>query len=41
MLSFHHATTIADWGDISVEGKRVFEGHSTVKLRVHEGVKKY
>jgi hypothetical protein len=39
MLSFHHATTIADWGDIFVEGKVVFEGHSTVELRVHEGVK--
>jgi hypothetical protein len=41
MLSFHHATTITDWGDIFVEGKMVFEGHSTVEPRVYEGVKKY
>ena len=41
MLSFHHATPIAHWGAIFVQGKRVFGGHSTVELRVYEGVNKY
>jgi hypothetical protein len=40
-FTLRHATKIADCGDPLVEGKMVFEGHSTVEFRVHEGVKKY
>jgi branched-chain amino acid transport system ATP-binding protein len=39
--NFHQATKIADRGYILVEGKIVFEGHSTAELSAHEFVKKY
>jgi hypothetical protein len=40
-LSFHQTTTRANWGDVFVEEKMVFEGHSTIELMRHAGVKKY
>jgi hypothetical protein len=40
LLSFHPATTIADWGYIFIEGTMVFASCSTAELRVHERVKK-
>jgi branched-chain amino acid transport system ATP-binding protein len=39
--NFHQATKIADRGYILVEGRIVFEGHSTAELSAHELVKKY
>ena len=36
LLSFHPATIIADGSVIFVEGKMIFEGHSTVALRAYE-----
>ena len=41
LLSFHPATTIADWGYVFIEGTMVFVGYSIAELRVHESVKKY
>jgi hypothetical protein len=41
LLSFHPATTIADWGYIFIEGTMVFAGCSTAELRMHESTKKY
>ena len=40
LLSFHPATTIADWGYIFIEGTMVFASCSTAEFRVHERVKK-